>query len=78
MRRRNKSNWKVFKRLDQSGELLCNVRSNLDADEHASGLDCNIGAGHGSDGGLHGLDFNVCMLDDCKVVVAWAFVVARA
>ena len=52
--RRNKSNWKVFQRLDQSGELLCNVRSNLDADEYANGLDGNIGTHHGSDGGLHG------------------------
>jgi hypothetical protein len=41
--RRNKSNWKVFQRLDQSGELLCNVGSNLDADEYANGLDGNIG-----------------------------------
>jgi hypothetical protein len=46
--RRNESNGKAFERLDQSGEFLGDVRSNLDADEHAWSSD--IGAHHRFDG----------------------------
>ena len=74
IRRRNESNGKVFERRDQFGEFLCNVRSNLDADEYATDRAAALApVTDPMEVVCTGLGVRVCLPDDCTVVVAWGF-----